>query len=203
MTGRRAVAALVLGFTLAASGCGGGGGDGPTGLPTPASVSISTVLTELFVGQSVQMSALALDAAGVELAAGDPTWVSLTPELVQVTAGGMLLALAPGAASLKVTIAGKSATASVTVEPLPAYDVTIQVTATFAPASFTVRRSGTVRFVFSGTQQNVTFSRAFVGAPTDVPNTTTGTISRQFNTVGDYRFESTVSPGLAGFVRVR
>lgn len=203
MTARRAVAALFLGVTLAISGCGGGGGDGPTGLPTPASVTITTALTELFVGQSIQMSALALDATGVELAAGDPTWVSLTPDLAQVSESGMLLALAPGAASMRVTIAGTSATASVTVEPLPAYDVTIQVAATFAPASFTVRRGGTVRFVFSGTQQNVTFSRAFVGAPTDVPNTTTGTISRQFNTVGDYRFESTLTPGLAGFVRVR
>jgi plastocyanin len=199
----RIVRAALLACAVAASGCGGGGGDGPSGLPTPASVTITTQLTELFVGQSLQLIAQALDDAGVEIAAGDASWTSNSTSVVQVSETGMLLAMAPGTATLTVTIAGKSASLQVTVEALPPYDITIQVGSTFAPASFTVRRGGTVRFTFSGTSQNVTFSRAFAGAPTDIPATTTGTVNRQFGTIGDYRFESTVTPGMAGFVRVR
>ncbi len=193
----------LLALVASAAACGGGGDDGPAGLTKPAQVSITTQITELFVGQSLQLSASALDASGAELAAGDPTWSSANPAVAQVSETGMLMAMSPGTATLRATIAAVSATVAVTVEALPPYDVTIQVTNTFAPASFAVRRGGNVRFVFAGIQQNVTFSRAFIGAPTDVPNTTSGTITRQFTTVGDFRFESTVTPGLAGFVRVR
>ncbi len=203
MTFRRIARTYLLALAAATAGCGGGSDDGPSGLPKPAQVSITSQITELFVGQSLQLSATALDAGGAELAAGDATWSSSNPAIVQVSETGMLMAMAPGAATLRASIAGVSATVSVTVEALPPYDVTIQVTSTFAPASFAVRRFGNVRFVFSGVEQNVTFSRAFLGAPTDVPNTSTGTVTRQFNTVGDFRFESTVTPGLAGFVRVR
>jgi plastocyanin len=92
---------------------------------------------------------------------------------------------------------------NVSVEELPGYEVTVQVTSAFAPAIVSVRQGGTVRFVFSGVQQNITFSTAFPGAPTNIPNTATGTVNRQFGTVGDFRYESTVSAGLAGVVRVR
>ncbi len=194
---------MVVGFAILLASCGGGGGDGPSGLPTPASVAITTQITELFVGQSLQLGAQALDASGLELAAGDAAWVSSNPTVVQVTETGMLQAMAAGTASLTVTIAGKSASMPVSVEPLPPYDVTIQVGTSFAPATFTVRRGGTVRFAFSGTSQTVTFSRAFAGAPTDIPATSTGTVNRQFGTIGDFRFESTLTPGMAGFVRVR
>lgn len=200
---RRAFRAGVLALILSGAACSGGSDDGPSGLPKPAQVSIATKIDELFVGQSLQLSATALDASGAEMAAGDATWSSTNASIAQVTETGMLMALAPGPVTLRASIAGVSATVNVTVEALPPYDVTIQVTNTFAPASFAVRRFGNVRFVFSGTQQNITFSRAFAGAPTDVPSTSTGTVSRQFNTVGDFRFESTLTPGLAGFVRVR
>ena len=192
-----------LAMLLALGACGGSSGDGPSGLTAPAQVSITTALTELFVGQSLQLGAIALDASGAEIAAGEVTWTSTNAAVVQVTETGMLLAMAPGTATLRATIAGVAASTTVSVEPLPPYDVTVQVGAAFVPASFTVRRGGTVRFVFAGTQQTVTFSRAFAGAPADIPATTTGTVNRQFGTVGDFRFESTVSPGMAGFVRVR
>jgi hypothetical protein len=79
----------------------------------------------------------------------------------------------------------------------------VQVTSTFAPASIIIRQFGNVRFVFNGINQDVTFSTAFPGAPSNIPATTTGTISRQFNTVGDFVFTSSVSAGLVGVVKVR
>ncbi len=204
MSARRGMSALALGAMLLVAGCGGDAGDGgPTGLPKPADVRISAPATELFVGQSVQLTATALDAAGADLAAGEASWSTTNAAVATVSETGLLIAMAPGSATMKATIAGKTASMGVTVEELPGYDVTVQVTSTFAPATIAVRQYGTVRFVFSGVQQNITFSTAFPGAPANVPNTTTGTVNRQFGTVGDFRYESSVSAGLAGIVRVR
>ncbi len=204
MIGRRHLQLVAVGAMLLLSGCGAAGdGTDVTGLPKPASVKILVPSSELFVGQSIQLTATAQDDAGNDLAAGDATWTSSNASVAMVTESGLLQAMSAGSATLTATIAGKQASMSVTVEALPGYDVTVQVNATFAPATVTVRQYGTVRFVFSGVQQNITFSTAFPGAPADVPNTTTGTVSRQFGTVGDFRFTSSVSAGLAGLVKVR
>lgn len=203
MNPRRLVSRAALAMSLVLTGCGSGSDGGTTGLPAPASVRISAPATELYVGQSVQLSAAALDADGSELAAGDPVWSTSDANVAQISESGLLMAMAPGSATLEASIAGKRASINVTVEALPGYDVTVQVTSAFVPATVTVRRGGTVRFVFSGIQQNITFSTAFPGAPANIPNTVTGTISRNFGTVGDFRYESTVSAGLAGFVKVR
>lgn len=204
MIAHRSVRVALLGAMLFAAGCGDAAGDGgPTGVPRPASVRINAPATELFVGQSIQMSATALDGAGADLAAGEPTWTSSNASVAQISETGLLMAMKVGAATLRATIAGREASMGVTVEELPGYQVDVQVTSTFAPATVSVRQGGTVRFVFSGINQNITFSTAFPGAPTNIPNTTSGTVNRQFGTVGDFRYESTVSAGLAGIVRVR
>jgi len=189
---------------LLLAGCGGGGDAGdPTGVAVPAQVRIITPATELFVGQAIQLTASAFDGNGEDMPAGYPRWSSSDTTVVQLSETGLLNAMSPGAATLRATMAGRSATVNVSVEELPGFEVTVQVTAQFTPASIAVRRYGTVRFVFNGIQQNVTFSTAFPGAPTNIPNTTTGTVLRRFDTIGDFRFESTGSPGVAGFVRVR
>ncbi len=204
MIARREFRVAALGVMLLVAGCGGDAADGgPTGLPKPANVRIAAPATELFVGQSVQLSAIALDASGADLAAGDASWSSSNSSVATISETGLLIAMTPGSATMRATIAGKSASMNVTVEELPGYDVTVQVTSAFAPATVAVRQYGNVRFVFSGINQNVTFSTAFPGAPANIPNTTTGTVTRQFGTVGDFRYESTVSAGLAGIVRVR
>ena len=205
MITQRLVRAAVLGLSLMLTACGGGaGGDDVTGsLPVPASVKITSPATELYVGQSVQLNAQALDATGGDLAAGDTKWASSNAAVAQVSETGLLAALTTGTATLTATIARKSSTLSVTVEELPPLEVTVQVTTQFLPAAITVRRYGVVRFVFAGTQQNITFSTAFAGAPTNIANTSTGTVIRQFGTLGEFRYESSLNPGVAGVVRVR
>lgn len=204
MISRRSFQLAAVGAMLLLSGCGtAGDSGGPTGLPKPASVKILVPSTELFVGQSIQLTATAQDDAGADLAAGDPTWSSSNTAVAQISETGLLQAMAPGSATLKATIAGKSATMGVTVDPLPGYEVFVQVTSTFAPASIIIRQFGNVRFVFNGISQDVTFSTAFPGAPSNIPGTTMGTVSRQFNTVGDFVFTSSVSAGLVGVVKVR
>ena len=203
MIGRH-IRVAALGALLLINGCGAAGDSGgPTGLPKPASVKILVPSSELYVGQSIQLTATAMDDAGNEIASGDPSWSSSNSAVAQVTETGLVQAMAPGSATLKATIAGKSASMGVTVEQLPGYDVTVQVTSAFTPATLSIRQGGTVHFVFSGVNQDVTFSTAFPGAPANIPATATGTVNRQFNTVGDFRFESSVSPGLAGLVKVR
>jgi plastocyanin len=204
MIGRRHLQLVAVGAMLLLSGCGAAGdGSNVTGLPKPASVKLLVPASELFVGQSIQLTATAQDDAGNDVAAGDATWSSSNAAVAMITEGGLLQAMSVGSATLTATIAGKSASMGVSVADLPSYDVTVQVNAAFAPATVTVRQYGTVHFVFSGVQQNITFSTAFPGAPADVPNTTTGTVNRQFGTVGDFRYTSSVSAGLAGLVKVR
>jgi len=197
--------ALALGLSLMLGACGGGGdaGDVTGTLPVPASVRIMAPATQLYVGQTVQLDAQALNADGGDLAAGDAKWSSSNVAVAQVGETGLLMALSPGAATLTATIAGKSGTLALSVEELPSLDVTVQVTTQFLPATIKVRRGGVVRFVFSGSQQNITFSTAFAGAPTNIVNTTTGTVARSFFTLGDFRYESTLNPGVAGVVQVR
>ncbi len=193
-----------VGALLLLSGCGAtGDSGGVTGLPKPASVKILVPSSELFVGQSIQLTATALDDAGAEIAAGDASWSSSNTSVAMISETGLVQAMAVGSASLKATIAGKSATMGVTVDPLPGYEVTVQVTSTFTPASIIIRQYGTVHFVFNGVNQDVTFSTAFPGAPANIPGTTVGTVDRRFGTVGDFRFESSVSAGLVGIVKVR
>jgi plastocyanin len=199
----RAVRAVALGASLLLAACGSDASEPTGGLPVPAQVRITTPSSELFVGQSIQLTATALDESGADLAAGEPRWTSSNPTVAAISETGLVDAMSPGSATLRVTMAGRSATVGVTVQELPGFNVTVQVTAQFAPATIYIRQGGTVRFAFTGIQQNVTFGRAFPGAPTDIPNTTTGNVDRRFDTVGDFRYESSVSAGLAGVVRVR
>jgi len=200
---RAGVLALSLSLMLGACGGGADAGDVTGTLPAPASVRITAPATQLYVGQTVQLNAQALNAEGGDLAAGDAKWSSSNRAVAQVGETGLLMALTPGAATLTATIAGKSGTVLFSVEDLPSLDVTVQVTTQFLPATITVRRGGTVRFVFSGSQQNITFGTAFAGAPTNIVNTTTGTVARAFFTLGDFRYESTLNPGVVGVVQVR
>ncbi len=202
MIAARGMRIAALGVAMFFAGCGDKS-DGATGLPQAAEVRISAPASELFVGQTIQLTAVALDASGADLAAGDPIWSSSDANVARVTDTGLLTALSVGSVTLSAALGGKTARMTVAVEELPSYDVTVNVSSTFAPATISVRQYGTVRFVFAGTQQNVTFSTAFPGAPANIPNTSTGTINRQFTSIGDFRYESSITAGLAGFIKVR
>nr|MCU0627077.1 Ig-like domain-containing protein [Gemmatimonadaceae bacterium] len=116
MTGalRRAVGGALVAVALAA--CSGGEG---TGLPRPATVEVQAPQSQLFVGQSVQLSARALDAGGGEIAAGDAEWASNNPQVVQVTTTGLLTAVAPGAAQVRAVINGRAGTMDITSHARP------------------------------------------------------------------------------------
>jgi plastocyanin len=56
-----------------------------------------------------------------------------------------------------------------------------------------------VDFTFSATH-NVTFSGA--GAPSGIPNTSSGTVRRTFNTAGTFDYSCTLHAGMVGTVIV-
>jgi plastocyanin len=68
----------------------------------------------------------------------------------------------------------------------------------FAPASVTITRGGTVTWSNgNGVAHNVTFATA-AGAPTNTGNFTSETVSRTFNTAGAYSYSCTNHPGMTG-----
>jgi plastocyanin len=198
----RRAALLMLGVLLLATGCGG---DSVTGAgPKPATVAIIEVRGPLFVGQSWQLEARALDGAGAEIAAGDPSWTSSNAQVATVTESGLLTAVAAGKSTVRATINGRSASTELTFEDLPPATVTVTMTgANFAPADVTIRLNGSVAFVFPATAHDVVFGTSPAGAPTDIPSTVNTTVRKVFAQTGDFTYRSTVQSAKSGVVHVR
>ncbi|HEX5727284.1 MAG TPA: plastocyanin/azurin family copper-binding protein [Longimicrobiaceae bacterium] len=74
--------------------------------------------------------------------------------------------------------------------------------ARFSPAAVTIQPGGTVTWQFSGDRHNVTFTGA---APTggNIPDTSSGSVSRTFPAVGTYGFVCTRHNGMTGQVVVQ
>ena len=73
----------------------------------------------------------------------------------------------------------------------------------FAPASVTITRGGTVTWSnANGIAHNVTFASA-AGAPQSTGNFLSGSITRTFDTVGSYSYSCTNHPGMTGTVKVQ
>jgi len=195
------LASIAAGAVLA--GCGSG--DGATGLgPRPDRIAITEVRSPLYVGQSVQLEARALDASGTELAVGDAEWSSATTAVAEVTPAGLLTGVSAGSAVLTARINGRGGTVTVTVANLPPAVATVTMAgATFTPADVTIRLNGSINFVFPATAHDIVFATTPTGAPTDIASSTSRTVGRQFLQPGDFTYTSTLQPGKSGVVRVR
>jgi plastocyanin len=194
---------VALGASLAFAVAACGGGDA-TGLPRPSTIEIAAPAQQLFVGQSVQLSARALDAAGGDLASGEATWASSNPDVATVTPTGLLTAVSPGTAQVRATINGRAGTMPITVEGAPVALATVTMPGTsFSPSNVLVRAGGQVEFVFPVLAHNVTFQGTATGTPLPIPATSGQSVRRSFGTVGDFPYECTLHPGMTGVVRVR
>lgn len=73
----------------------------------------------------------------------------------------------------------------------------------FTPNAITVPLNTTVTWAWQGTTSahNVTFA-ATPGAPTDIPDRTSGSASKTFNNAGTFNFQCTNHPGMTGSVTV-
>lgn len=111
-------ALLLAGVSLLALSCGG---DGPTG-PDPAvvvSVTVTPSSATLTEGETLPLSATALNGLGEPAVGATVSWSSSAPGVASVSAAGVVTAVAPGTASVTATAGGRSASAAVTVRPSP------------------------------------------------------------------------------------
>ena len=89
-----------------------------------ASVELSQLTMVLAEGQTHQLTATPRDAAGDPVSGRAVAWLSDAPAVATVSAAGVVTALAPGYATITVTIEGRSAWATVTVmTPTYQYDL--------------------------------------------------------------------------------
>lgn len=196
---RRVVAALSAAIALGACD-----GSLPFGLPEPEQIVLTSPVTTMFVGETIQLHAVGLNKEGEELPSLDPEWSSSNGNVATVSSTGLLTGLAAGRATVRAALSGKSASVDITVEPSPVALDTVDVGPnTASPSVVTLRVGGTVRFRFGASAGDVTFRPNQAGAPTNIPSTTNALVNRGFNTVGDFVWDNSASPGTTGTIRVR
>ena len=94
--------------------------------PTPvASVRLTPSTRDLLVGQTVQLSAQALDAQGNVLAGRPIGFTSSNGTVASVNSAGLVTALAPGSAIITAASEGKTAVSTVTVTAVPVAAVVV------------------------------------------------------------------------------
>ncbi|MGQ0648581.1 MAG: Ig-like domain-containing protein [Gemmatimonadaceae bacterium] len=109
-------------------------------VPGPATrIDVSPAVTRLLAGQRVLLVAKAYSRAGDERRKDTFTWTSSAPNVVRVSADGMLTAVGAGRASVTVGTGSAKSTMPVTVEPNTVASFELQ------PASTRVRTGDVVR----------------------------------------------------------
>ena len=132
----------------------------------------------------------------VSLACGLPSIPVTGPNVNTLDANAV------GTATITATISGKSATAQVTVAAA-ATTITVNMPGTsFTPFRATLKRGGTVNYVFPSLAHNVIFEKV-AGVPADIPGQVSNqTISRQFQTVSLFKYSCSLHNGMDGEIDV-
>src|SRR2546426_892300 len=108
-----------------------------------ALVSVSPASATVAAGNTVQLSVTLQDANGNPLSGRVVTWASSNPAAATVNGSGLVTGVAAGAATITATSEGKSATAPITVVPLPVASVTVSPPAPSVQAGQTVQLTAT------------------------------------------------------------
>ncbi len=191
---------LWVGLVAAVVACGGS--DEPTGGSRIATVRMNANAISLFPGQTEQLAATALDAAGATVSdAGAPTWRSGNTAVATVTAAGLVSGVAAGQTDVTATIDGRVGTTRVTVGAAPTTALVSMPGLSFTPFTTTIKQGGAVTFEFPQVPHNVIFTPK-TGVPADIQVTSNVRIARTFATVGLFPFDCTLHPGMKGEVNV-
>jgi alpha-tubulin suppressor-like RCC1 family protein len=105
----------VLAGALAACG---GDSTGPDGLTPVATLGLADLPDTLLTRQTVRLTAQATDDEGGVLPDRPLAWTSSDPNVLSITAGGLLTAVAPGTATISVATGGIVDSATVVVRAL-------------------------------------------------------------------------------------
>lgn len=105
-------------------------------VPVPAaSVVIAPATASLLAGDSRSLAATVLDSAGHTLTGRTVTWSTDAPTIANVSSSGVVLAIAPGVATITARSEGRSSTSRITVSAVPVATVTVSpATVTLAVA---------------------------------------------------------------------
>jgi plastocyanin len=191
--------------TLLVASCGGGTED-PIPDNTVASVTVSSSVSTVAPGGTVQLTAVAKNAAGTSIAGQTAAWSSSANNVATVNASGLVTAVAVGSATITATIATKTGTKAITVQqitPVGAATVSADNSNTFNPSQVDLTVGGTVTWAFNTVNaHNVSFSGTAAGTPTSIGNTTTGNVSKTFTAAGTFNYSCTNHPGMNGTIIV-
>lgn len=91
----------------------------------PASITVSPNPATVVENDSVQLTAVVMDAAGDTLAGQTVIWATLTPSIAGVNSSGRVLGLNPGAALITATSGPLSVTDTVNVTQIPVSSVQV------------------------------------------------------------------------------
>ena len=90
-----------------------------------ASVVVTPTTATILDGATLTLAASPRDSAGRTLTGRTVTWASSANAVASVSSNGVVLAVAPGTATITAASEGKTATSSVTVAPVPVASVTV------------------------------------------------------------------------------
>jgi trimeric autotransporter adhesin len=172
-----------------------------------ASLRLTTITlsggSSVVAGSTLQLTAAPKDQNGNAIAA-TITWASSATGVASVNSGGLVTGVAAGTANITATSGGVVGTAVITVTAASSYPLSANVDATiansFTPASVDIASNGTVNWNFASTTHNVTFGSA--GAPANIPNSSSTTVSRTFAVAGTFTYQCTIHAGMTAQVIV-
>ncbi len=196
---------------VVASACGGGdGGPGPTPQQTLDRINPSATTLALAAGASSSITVTALDTQGGTINnPGTFTFTSRFATVADVTSQGTVFAIAAGSTTIDISLTRggvtKQATVAVTVTGTLGLAGSVAAgtaSNTFQPQVVVLARTGTVTWSFGAVQHNVIFA-GVTGAPANIGNTTNASVSRTFNTAGNFPYDCNLHAGMTGTVVVR
>ena len=208
-----AISSLALAVVLSACG-GGGDGGGGTQPPPPAvftTLTVTPASPDLVKGDTLQLSATPRDQNGAAMA-GLPlaTFAVTAGTSVSVSGSGRVIALNPGGSTVTATLTSGATTKQATSTPVVAALATTEIVSasgagtSFSPDTAKIAVNGSVTWTFTSggnSPHNVTFATAHPQG--HIGNTTSGSVARDFATVGRFPYQCTLHAGMSGVVIVR
>ena len=210
----RSVRTVAAGLLITLAACGGGGDSQPTQPQGGTTQTLSTIRLPasslaLAAGATTTLVPSALDASGrVITGASGYTYSSSASSVAEVQSNATVLGLGAGTATITVSLTRDGVTATTTTTVTVTGSLAASATVTggndlaFSPPTVIVARNATVSYAFGTVTHNVAF-RTTVGAPANVPNTSSATVARVFPTAGDFTYDCTLHGGMTGQVVVR